>query len=190
MDLENPSKYCNSVCSIALLIVNDNKVVKEISMLINPEDEFGEINSRINKITKEMVKDSPTIDKFFNDYKDLFSTYTLVGHNAHYDLTVLAKALYSYGIDLGEVKYLCTWELSEKFLTESKSHKLHNLCEELNYTYDVHEALSDTHACLFLYDYLRNNYDINEDECIKTFKYKRKRKDIIRGENNNDDKTN
>lgn len=181
MDLENNNIDCNSVCSIAFLVVENGEVVREIVSLINPESRFDERNSHINKITEDMVKDAPKINEFYEkEIKDLFSKYTVIGHNAHYDLTVLAKALYSYGVDMGEVKYICTWEMSEIYLPDLKSHKLHHICNDLNFTYNAHDALEDSRACLFLYKYLIENKSASDNE--KTFLYRRKKNDKIRGE--------
>ena len=187
MDIENPNKDCNSICSIALLVVDGDNITREIYSLINPEDRFDDRNSHICKITPDMVTSSPTILDFYNEYKNYFNgDYIIMGHNINYDLTVLAKALYSYNIELNELPFICTWELSEKYMTDLSSHKLRNILETLNYEYDAHNALSDSYAALYLYNYMDNKYNhtmINDfNDHIKTFKYRRKKKDIIRGE--------
>lgn len=100
LDLENPNSRGNSICSIAIIIVKNNEIVDKKYTLINPEDRFDSINSRINGIDARMVIDSPTLNDYWDEIKDYFDNHIVIGHNIAYDLNVLSKALDRYNIEI------------------------------------------------------------------------------------------
>ena len=147
VDIENPNMKANSICSIAFIEVKENKIVNEKYLLINPESTFDYINMNINKITKDMVKDSITFDKYWNKYKDMFENSVIVGHGIKYDLSVISKTLSNYNIKVPKFKFICTQKLSKKYFNLEKT-KLNNVCDYLDIELNNHHnSLCDTKAC-------------------------------------------
>ena len=176
VDIENPNSRGNSICSIGIVIVKNNEVVDEVYSLINPEDRFDIINSQITKLNVCDVKDAPTFKEFWNGNKDLFLENVIVGHNVTYDLSVISKSLDRYEIEVPQFRYLCTLELSQKFL-ESNSYKLDKLCENYDLTLEKHHnSLSDAKSAQQLFEYMNNNFDI---DLPNTYYYEKKLKENL-----------
>lgn len=163
LDLENPNTRGNSICAIAITVVQDNKIIEEKSTLINPEDRFDAINSQITGIYPNRVLDAPTLKEYWREIKELLKNNVIVGHNITYDLGVLSKSLSRYEIPVPEFRYCCTLALSHKHI-QANSYQLENLCNDLGFKYSSHIASEDVKATHFLFEYIKKNYVIGEND--------------------------
>ena len=140
LDLENPNTRGNSICAIAVVLMENDKVVEKKYTLINPEDRFDPINARITGIDASQVQNAPTLKEYWNEIKELLSENVVIGHNVTYDLAVLSRALQRYDLEVKKYRYSCTLELSKKYI-KADSYKLENLSQKLGYEYRAHDAL-------------------------------------------------
>lgn len=164
IDIENPNARGNSICSIGIIIVKNNKVVDEKYSLINPEDKFDINNSNITGLTYADVKDAPTFREYWKNIKELFESNIIIGHNIAYDLTVISKALERYDIQVPIFNYYCTLKLSRNFIN-TNSYSLDNLCNLININLENHHnALEDAKASQKIFEYLNYNEDIGSCE--------------------------
>lgn len=164
VDIENPNARGNSICSIGIIIVKDNKIIDKKYSLINPEDRFDMNNSKITGLTYADVKDAPTFREYWKDIKDLFENNIIVGHNITYDLTVISKALERYDINIPLFNYYCTLKLSREYI-DANSYSLNSLCDLFNINLDNHHnALEDAIASQKIFDYLNNKNNIGNSE--------------------------
>lgn len=177
MDLENPNARGNSICSIAIVVVKDNVIIDKKYSLINPEDRFDVKNSEITGITSNMVLQSPTLKEYWYEIKELLENNIIVGHNVLYDLSVLAKSLSRYNIEVPLFNYCCTLELSRKFLNLD-SYKLTSISQFLNVNYNPHNALEDAVTTYYLFRYLSEHYNIDNLQA-KQYEYEFTVKDNI-----------
>lgn len=169
IDIENPNTRGNSICSIGIIVVRDNKVVNEIYSLINPEDRFDKNNSQITGLCYANVKDAPNLKEYWKEINKFFEDNVVVGHNVIYDLNVISKALERYDIDMPKINYYCTLKISREILN-LKSYSLNNVCDNLNITLNEHHnALEDARASQKIFEYLNKNYDIGTSQ---NFEYK------------------
>ena len=167
IDIENPNARGNSICSIGIVIVKDNKIVDEKYSLINPEDRFDTNNSNITGLNYADIKDAPTFKEYWKSINELFENNTIVGHNITYDLTVIAKALERYDIEVPIFNYYCTLKLSRHFIN-TNSYSLNTLCDLLNINLENHHnALEDAKASQKIFQYLDYNNDIGTSEKFK-----------------------
>ena len=167
IDIENPNTRGNSICSIGIIIVKDNKIVDEKYSLINPEDRFDINNSNITGLNYADVKNAPTFKEYWKSIKELFEDNIIVGHNITYDLSVIAKALERYDMEVPIFNYYCTLKLSRNFI-KSNSYSLNNLCDLLNVNLeDHHNALEDAKASQKIFEYLNYNNDIGTSEIFE-----------------------
>lgn len=164
IDIENPNARGNSICSIGIIVVNNNEVVDEKYSLINPEDRFDINNSNITGLNYADVKDAPTFKEYWKNIKELLENNIIIGHNITYDLTVIAKALERYDIEVPIFNYYCTLNLSRSFIS-TNSYSLDNLCDLLNINLENHHnALEDAKASQRIFEYLNCNNDIGSCE--------------------------
>ena len=55
LDLETPNRLNNSMCSIGIVVVENNEIVDEIYTLINPESDFDDFNIAFTGLGPEDV---------------------------------------------------------------------------------------------------------------------------------------
>lgn len=164
VDIENPNARGNSICSIGIIIVKDNKIIDKKYSLINPEDRFDINNSKITGLTYADVKDAPTFKEYWKGIEDLFENNIIVGHNITYDLNVISKALERYDIDAPVFNYYCTLKLSRKYIN-TNSYSLNNLCDLLKINLDNHHnALEDALSSQEIFEYINKSNNIGNSE--------------------------
>ncbi len=151
----NPNRY--SACQVAVITVENYKIVDEYSTLIYPP--FGDIQSKftdIHGITKDDVRYSDTFpDILSNELRFRLNNKFLVAHNESFDRTVLQKTMEFYELPYSDLKIInssrfdCTMKIyrEKKFISAS----LKYLAKDLNIELNHHHALSDARACAELY---------------------------------------
>ena len=93
LDVETPNGKNDSICSIGVELIDDDKVTDEWYTLVDPEEEFESMNIAIHHITPGMVQGAPKFEEVWARVAPYAATRVFVAHNAEFDLTVLAKAL-------------------------------------------------------------------------------------------------
>jgi hypothetical protein len=93
LDLETPNRYCNSMSSIGIVIVEDGYVVEEKYSLINPEAPFDDFNIAFTGIHPEDVKDAPTFPEYWDEIKDLLLDNIIIGQNIGTCITSMLSAI-------------------------------------------------------------------------------------------------
>lgn len=148
-DFETASYAKHSACSIALVKVENSKIVGEYYSLIQPETDFFWKNIQIHGIHPEDVQNAPKFPEVWSKIHNYFHENSLVvAHNASFDNSVLAGCLDYYGIYKPHYLSLCTVKTSRKLFPEMPNHKLNTICNQLNIQLDNHhDALEDSRAC-------------------------------------------
>ena len=170
MDFETANHYPESACSLALVMVRDNKIVDEFFTVINPQMPFDARNIEVHQITAEDVKDAPTMNEVWPKIKDLYQPGMLVAaHNARFDTNVMRQSLARYSIKEPHYLVIDTLATSKLFEPELPNHKLDTVSEALNVDlWHHHNALSDSEACANI---LINQNKEFGDEAIKNLIY-------------------
>ena len=154
---------------IAAVKVKDNKIVDTFESFINPQRLIPIEAQRVNNITDEMVKDSPTRDIILPQMMDFIGGACLVGHNVKFDLNFLCFELSLIGRRLkDETPAIDTLKLGKKFLSQLTSHKLSNIAHFLGVKIEeTHRALADVELTAQILNHLLN---IAEDQKMESFK--------------------
>lgn len=132
LDLQCPNTRGSSVCAIAVILVEKDRIVRRKYSLINPGESFDVNNPVITGIENGQVQEAPTLEEYWGGIESLLRKNIIVGHNISYKLVVLSQALKRYGIELGNCRYLDTVELSSKYI-RAESLKLECLMEVIGY---------------------------------------------------------
>lgn len=172
IDFETATSNYTSVCSLGICVVKNNKITERKEIYIRPEPfEFNSYNIKIHGIYPEMVADKPTFDKYWEEIRPYIDGQTVIAHNATFDIGVLCATLDQFNIPYPEFKYLCTVKLSQKAYPELPSHKLNNLCDYLNVTFNHHRAYDDAYACAEVMLRVLNDYSLltlsEVEECFE-----------------------
>lgn len=149
MDFETANGKRHSACSIALVMVQNNKITGEYYSLIKPETDFHWRNVQVHGIHERDVANAPTFPEVWRDIKEYFQpNHLIVAHNAQFDTSVLKGCLEYYELEQPHFLSLCTVKTSRKLFPEFANHKLNTVCEELGITLENHhDALEDSLAC-------------------------------------------
>ena len=168
-DIEMPTQTVYAISAIGVTIVRDNKIKKRFYTLVNPETGFSKYVIKLIGITPDMVKDAPTLPEVWEEIGCYFTGGdVIVSHGAHGDILTLIGALQRYKIELeGDIKYLCTCDMTLAESPDLEHHSLDYLCEHFDITLSHHNAQSDSDGCAeLLLKYIENGLD--EEKYIRT----------------------
>lgn len=140
------------ICQIAYFATDfeGNPVGDAVSQLIDPESDFGAVQTGIHGIGPADVLGMPNLARFCEDadFLDLLDRYLLVAHNAlGADRHHIAKSLAAYGIPTPSIVCVDTMRMARlNHLPEA----LPDLCSHFGIPFDArrhHDALEDAIAC-------------------------------------------
>jgi len=148
-DFETANSQIHSACSIALVMVKDNKIIGNYYSLIKPETSFDWRNIKIHGIHPEDVENAPSFVEVWQEISGYFlENRLIVAHNASFDNRVLSGCLSYYGLPPAHFMSLCTVRTSRKLYPGLYNHRLNTVCEYLSIDLDHHHhALEDSLAC-------------------------------------------
>lgn len=130
-----------------------------LSTLIKPGIRIPPAASRVNRISDEMVRSSPTFASVAPALADALRNRILVGHNViSFDARFLASEFAAAGLEMTHHGVLDTLHLSRKAYPHLKSHKLATLCELAGIeNKTAHRAESDARATWHLLCIIAND---------------------------------
>lgn len=171
-DVETPNRHNNTICSVGMVFIENNLCNGDLYSLVNPEDDFDNINIGIHGISKADVVNSPTFPDVWENIKQYFSMCLLVGHNVTFDLCCIKKLLKRYNIEVAPVYYIDTLTLAKDFVEEADGYGLSVLCDRFNIRLDNHHnALDDSYATAQLFLKLIKDYNIDLENYIKKYSF-------------------
>lgn len=144
IDFETAQPARSSICQVGLVRVEQDVVVRELSILVQPpQNTYSYWNTNVHGLTEMDTMRSPFFDTVWSEIREFIEGRTVVAHNGAFDFSCLRKTLDFYG--MGEPRYepQCTYKLYKK--------KLNVLCAEYGIELNHHDALSDARACAQLY---------------------------------------
>jgi DNA polymerase-3 subunit epsilon len=147
IDVETANADLASICQIGLVTFQDKKVVETWTSLIDPEDEFDDINISIHGITEEMVAGAPVYPNVFKNLYSCLEGQIVVSHMP-FDRIALARVAEKYDLPVLN----CTWLDSARVARRTwkqfaySGYGLANLAQELEIEFQHHDALEDARA--------------------------------------------
>lgn len=177
VDVETTGLKCvqDEIIEVSAIIFEDWVPSRCFSSLIKPKKSIPPRITSINRISNQMVVNSPSIEQVIPALTDFIGNYNMVGHNLPFDLNFL----YRNGLNIlaKKRKYFDTLELAKKVVKgptkrwnsdtagyvtdfnidyEVENHKLETLCDyfEIRDNSSAHRALSDCLATGYLFQSL------------------------------------
>ncbi len=146
IDFETADYGRDSACAVALVRVENDKIVDRVSSLIRPpRREF--VFTYIHGITWEMVRKAPTFGQLWPDLdRWLHGVKFLAAHNASFDRSVLEACCRGAGFAVPQVPFQCTVRMAGEVFGIYPT-RLECVCEELGIPLVHHQAVSDAEAC-------------------------------------------
>lgn len=145
IDFETAQGYRWSICQIGLVRVETGKIVKELSILVQPPNNYyWNQFIDIHGITPQQTANAPDFSQVWHIVEPYIRNQSVVAHNGFsFDFDVLSKTLQYYNLSVPEYKKFCTRKIY--------NNNLASLCEKYNIHLNHHDALSDARACAELF---------------------------------------
>lgn len=150
IDVETPNHRNNRISAIGYAVLDGCEVLDSGSYLVNPEVEFDRFNIDLTGISPATVKDAPTFPQVWAQIAPLLEGAVFVAHNARFDLSVISKTASAYHIQMPQMQYLCTLDLTRTWIPDSPGHRLNDICDYLQIPLNHHQADSDAMACAMI----------------------------------------
>jgi DNA polymerase III epsilon subunit-like protein len=149
LDFETATEKRHSACQVAVVRVEQGKIVREEVALIKPPSDIGAWKfTDVHGITARHVVGAKSFLGVWNDLASIFSGVAfVVAHNATFDKSVLEACANHFRITLPRLSWECTLKISRRVWPNLQSHKLNIVSQHLGIPLNHHEALSDARAC-------------------------------------------
>ena len=125
--------------------------IARFSTLINPGIPMPPDAERVNKISDEMLKGKPSLDKVLPDFLLFIRNTVLMAHNAPFDCGFINEKLKERLPN----PQVCTLVLSREAFPGHRSYALQNLAADLRIpSQDAHRAEDDALLCMEIFFHL------------------------------------
>ena len=154
IDIETTGgQYSSSkITEIAIIVIENKKIIQEYETLINPECSIPFEITRITGITNDMVKDSPKFYEIAKQIHDITHNCIFVAHNVSFDYSFIKEEFKNLGFSYSR-KRLCTVRLSKKYYPGLRSYSLENLIRHFEIPVKQrHRAMEDAKATLQVFN--------------------------------------
>lgn len=159
VDLETTglSHLRGRVIEVAAIRVEQGRIVRSFSTLIDPEMELPQYITGLTGIAASDLKGAPTFAQIADELADILDGAIFVAHNVRFDYSFLKQEYKRIGRPFLP-RQLCTMRLSRTLFPEHRSHRLQNLIERYNFSYqERHRAYDDASVLWQFIQYLERN---------------------------------
>jgi DNA polymerase III subunit epsilon len=174
------SPVSEKITEIAVFIYDGEKIVDELSTLINPEKKIPYYITALTGITNAMVAESPKFYEVARRFVEITQNCIFVAHNVSFDYQFIRNEFKRLGYEYSREK-LCTVQLSRKLVPGLPSYSLGKICNHLNINiHERHRAGGDALATTKLFEYLlkRNKENDNMNDVLTTLDTKNLHPDL------------
>lgn len=148
IDFETANHSPASACQLAAVVVQDSEIIAEHSWLIRPQRSyFAPRNIAIHGIRPGDVVDAPNMAQVWGELADIIDGYTIIAHNARFDLGVLVSSLESHDVACPDLEFNCTRLLAKRAWPGRTGYGLKPLGNWLGVDFQHHDALEDSRCC-------------------------------------------
>lgn len=156
------------ITEFTLLKYRNDKLIDELTHLVNPDRNIPQSVSNKTGITNELVKNEKRIQDYINDIYNFIDDYVIVGHNINFDLDFLSKELIKNNVltDDKTYQFVDTLELSKIMIPNLKNYQLETLKEYLKINIASHRSKNDCEVTNVLYQYILEKIKNNNSNII------------------------
>ena len=146
LDIETTgfSADLDEIIELSAIKVQENKIIKEFSQLINPQRQVSSYITNLTGISEQMLTKAPIITDVLLDFKNFISDNIIMGHNVTFDIGFINNKLQKHFNSSIDNDYIDTLTIARKFLPNLKSKKLGQIASYFNLNTDgMHRGLKD-----------------------------------------------
>jgi DNA polymerase-3 subunit epsilon len=150
LDFETANYERGSACAIAMVRVEDGKIVAAEKRLINPQTYFLDGFIADHHITLEAVKDAPLFAEVWRELVPMLDGAEFIAaHFAQFDRDVLQQCCQKHKVAVPEQRFECTVSLARRAWKLYPT-RLSDVCKHFGIELNHHEPLSDATACAYI----------------------------------------
>lgn len=166
----------NSIIEIALIRLENFKVVDKFSSLINPQSFIPPFITELTGIRNEDVYNAPKFSDVALNIRDFLKDAVFVAHNASFDHKFLIHSFLRENLIPPSNPVLCTKLLSRRVVPGLSSYSLRNLTSFFKIkNIQAHraygDALATSHILIKLIEEVRNNFFINDLDSLLSLQF-------------------
>lgn len=157
VDLETTglSPLKNEIIEIGAIKVENGEIVDTMDIFIKPKVPVSKFITKLTGITNEMLEDGLDIQQGMSKFVEFSKGYTLVAHNARFDMSFLNSNMNTCFNQNLENECLDTLKISKEKIKGLTSYKLESLANYFNVDYTgAHRAIKDCEITLDVYNNL------------------------------------
>ena len=161
-DLETTSegKQAPRIMEAGFTFVENGKIVKEWSALVNPQRPISSYVRRLTGIRNQDVRKAPLWSALIPRVLDMLQGTILVAHQALFDYECLNNEISRHTGYRTTNPYMCTVEMSRTLLPGSENYRLETLSQWLDLSHEKpHRAWSDARATAELLCHMLNRVE-------------------------------
>lgn len=136
------------VIEVAAIRVEDGKVVRTFSTLVDPETDLPHFITNLTGITTNDVRQAPTFSQIADELSEVLAGAVFVAHNVRFDYSFIKQEFKRLKQDFNP-KQLCTVKLSRALYPHERSHKLQSLINRHGFSYKARHRAYDDAAILW-----------------------------------------
>ncbi len=136
------------ITEIAIIRVENDRVVEEYSTLINPGSPIPYWITRLTGISNSDLEDAPYFDEVAGEIHRLLKDAIFVAHNVGFDFSFVKRQLEAVGYPFAPPLF-CTVRMSRRLYAEHRGHSLEKIITRHNIETNArHRAYADAKAIL------------------------------------------
>lgn len=141
----------DQIIEIGALKYENNKLVDEFDVLINPNIEIPEIITSITGITNEMVAKEKTIEEVLPDFIKFIGDFPVICHNAPFDIGFINANLKKLNLPFMHNEAIDTVELARTYIPRAYNYKLETLKKYFKLNFGSHRSVEDCKTTNYIY---------------------------------------
>lgn len=147
------SSFTDHIIQIGAIKYVDSLPIEQFCTYVKPPVAIPIAVSNLTGIYDSTVENAPAISEVINKLMDFISDFTIICHNAAFDLSFLIQNLKKHSIAIPNNTVIDTLKFSRATIYDVPNYKLSTLKQFLHINDKSHDALSDcrTTGKLFLY---------------------------------------
>lgn len=147
IDVETANPSLSSICQIGIVQFEAGGVASRWDTLVDPEDEFDEVNVSIHGISEDTVRDAPKLPQVYGVLRAHLNEQVVVCHTG-FDRASVSQALHRYGLPPMTCRWLDSAGMVRRAWPEfaRAGYGLANVCRKLEISFEHHNAVEDARA--------------------------------------------
>ena len=147
IDVETANPDMASICQVGIAGYDGDRLAREWSTYVDPEDWFDPFNVAIHGIDEVTVAGAPTLSELAVSLLDQLQGNVVVCHT-HFDRVSLQQAFASCGLELPQLTWLDSARVARRAWEQCRyrGYGLADVCTIIDYHFAHHNALEDAKA--------------------------------------------